>query len=70
MNFIQDLKYLSEYYRWDNVDKKEIWEITKECKETQHFFTRLANAHKSGYIQTESNNWMRLTEFENLDVCQ
>lgn len=58
--FSDDLKYLSQYYKWGDEEKKEIKEAFRDSEPMVRFLTALARAHQAGYSQHAGNNFQRL----------
>lgn len=58
-----DLKYLSQYYGWNDEDKKEVRKAFTGCPEMVRYFITLAAAHRAGYSQYAGNGHQRLKEW-------
>ncbi len=58
--FSDDLKYLAEFYQWDQSDKAEIRTAFTDCEPMVRFLTLLAAAHRKGYKQHAGNGFQRL----------
>jgi hypothetical protein len=58
-----DLKYLAEFYKWTDEDKKEIRAAFTGCEEMVRYFINLAAAHRAGYEQGAENGHQRLKEW-------
>jgi hypothetical protein len=55
-----DLRYLSQYYGWNDADKIEVRAAFTDCEEMVRYFTVLAAAHRAGYAQHAGNGFVRL----------
>lgn len=55
-----DLKYLSQYYGWNEEDKKEVRAAFTGSPEMVRYFITLAAAHRAGYEQGAANGHQRL----------
>lgn len=62
-SFIDDLKYLAEYYSWSADDKVEIKASFLNCPEMVKYYTVLAAAHRAGYSQDAGNGFVRLRDW-------
>lgn len=58
-----DLKYLSEFYKWTDEDKKEVRAAFTNCEPMVKYFIALAAAHRAGYVQCAGNGHIRLREW-------
>lgn len=58
-----DLKYLSEFYQWNDDDKKEVRSAFTNCPEMVRYFIALAAAHRAGYTQGAANGHQRLKDW-------
>jgi hypothetical protein len=58
-----DLKYLADYYEWNDDDKKEIRAAFTDSPEMVRYFICLAAAHRAGYKQGAFNGHVRLSEW-------
>lgn len=58
-----DLKYLSEFYKWNDEDKKEVRAAFTNCEPMVKYFITLAAAHRAGYTQCAANGHVRLREW-------
>ena len=55
-----DLKFLSQFYGWNDDDKIEIRAAFNGSPEMVNFFIVLAAAHRAGYKQWAGNGFQRL----------
>lgn len=60
VNFSQDMRELSAFYRWNEADKKEVRAAFTDCESIVRYFTILAAAHRAGYSQYAGNGFQRL----------
>lgn len=58
-----DLKYLAEYYQWDQSDKADVRAAFTDCPEMVRYFTVLAAAHRAGYAQDAGNGFQLLRDW-------
>jgi hypothetical protein len=59
--FVEDLRYLRDYYEWSREDVAEVKAAIKGGGEPLvHYFTVLAAAHRAGYMQDAANGFIRL----------
>jgi hypothetical protein len=59
-NFRDDLRYLTDWYRWDDADKSEIRAMFTNSPKGVRYYQVLAAAHRAGYVQDASTGWVRL----------
>lgn len=62
-SFVEDLKYLANYYQWNEQDKKEVKAAIKGSEPMVRYFTILAAAHRAGYSQDAGNGFVRLKDW-------
>jgi hypothetical protein len=55
-----DLRYLRQFYGWDNKEAREVMQTIVESAHGARYYTALADAHRRGYRQTEENGYIRL----------
>lgn len=60
VTFSEDMKYLANYYGWNDEDKKEVRAAFTDCEPMVRYFTVLAAAHRAGYSQHAGNSFQRL----------
>ena len=58
--FVEDLKYLAQWYQWTKEDKEEIKKMFTGSQETVNFLMGLAAAHRAGYNEPAGNSFMTL----------
>jgi hypothetical protein len=58
-----DLRYLSDYYKWNDADKVDVRAAFTDCEEMVRYFTVLAAAHRAGYSQHAGNGFVRLQQW-------
>lgn len=66
--FLKDFAYIAHYYNWTEQEIEEVKKETRESYNMKRYWEIMAAAHRAGYKQTESNNYIRLREWalENL----
>jgi hypothetical protein len=57
---IADLRYLREFYGWDDKDAREVMRSISETPHGARYYTILAAAHRAGYMQDAANGFVRL----------
>jgi hypothetical protein len=57
---IVDLRYLRQYYGWDDKDARQVMQSIRETEHAARYYVILAGAHRAGYRQTSENGYMRL----------
>lgn len=66
--FLNDFAYVANIYGWSNSDIEEVKKQTRESEELKFYWSELAAAHRSGYKQTEENNFIRLEHWKQLRI--
>jgi len=61
--FLRDFGFLANLYKWDENDINEIKQAVREGTGYREFLEQLAAAHRAGYVQDESNNFIRLEQW-------
>jgi len=62
-NFSEDMKYLSNYYKWNEEAKTQVRASFADCEPMVRFYTILAQAHRAGYSQHAGNGFQRLKDW-------
>jgi hypothetical protein len=59
--FLRDFAYVANLYGWNAIDVEDAKAQTRANPgEMCAYWTRLAAAHRAGYVQTRENNYIRL----------
>lgn len=62
--FLRDFAYLANLYGWTPADIEDVKAQTRANPEPmRQYWTMLAAAHRTGYAQTEANQFERLVDW-------
>lgn len=64
--FLVDFAYVANIYEWDDKTVEEVKQETRENPGLVKYWRDLAAAHRDGYKQDRSNNWIRLEAWKQM----
>lgn len=63
--FLRDFAYIANLYGWNTADVEDAKAQTRvNPTEMCRYWSQLAAAHRTGYVQTPENNFMRLGQWQ------